>query len=222
MNVRELHGWDLTPDAARKLQEELAPQVVRAGGPTEVRAVAGIDVGLPAVGPAGERVARAAVVLDRYPELTPIESISADRPLTFPYVPGLLSFREIPAIIAACRALPVEPDLIIVDGHGIAHPRHLGIASHVGLLLDKPTIGCAKSLLAGHAEPVGPNRGDWVPIVYRREVVGAVLRTRPGVNPVYVSTGHQIDLPSAIHWVLACTGRYRLPEPQRQAHRRAG
>ncbi len=216
MELRELNRWDVTPVEAGAIQGELAPLVVRAGDPVDVRWVAGIDVALPA------GVGRAAVVVDAYPALTPVEIRVADVPLTFPYVPGLLSFREAPAILAACQEIQRRPDLVIVDGQGIAHPRRLGIASHVGLVLDLPTIGVAKSLLVGWHGPVGPQRGDWAPIRDRGEVVGAALRTRPGASPVYVSIGHRIGLDAAIRWVLACCRGYRLPEPQRQAHRAAG
>lgn len=216
MRIRVLNCWDVSPEAARAIQSELAPLVVRHGEPKNVRLVAGIDVALPP-----ERV-RAAIVVDSFPELAVIDSATADCPLTFPYIPGLLSFREAPAIVAACEKLPLEPDLVIVDGQGIAHPRRLGIASHVGLMIERPTIGCAKSLLVGHHPEVGPNPGDWQPIEDRGEILGAALRTRRGVKPVYVSIGHRISLEAAIHWVLACCRGYRLPEPQRQAHRLAG
>lgn len=201
---------------ARQIQSELAPLVVRTGDPTNVRLVAGIDVALP------PNEARAAVVVDSYPDLHLLEETTATCPLTFPYVPGLLSFREAPTIIAACEKMPLEPDLVIVDGHGYSHPRRLGIASHIGLFLDRPTIGCAKSLLVGKHRPVGENRGDWEPVDDRGEVIGAAVRTRVGVKPVYVSVGNQISLDAAIRWVLACARGYRLPEPQRQAHRAAG
>ena len=164
---------------------------------------------------------RAVVVIDSFPDLTPAETEIAEEPLSFPYVPGLLSFREMPAVVAALRKVTIAPDLVIVDGQGIAHPRHLGIASHVGLLLDRPTIGCAKSALVGHHEPVGEAVGDWQPLVYKSEVVGAALRTRSRSNPVYISIGNRISLDAAIEWVLACGRGYRLPVPQRQADRLA-
>jgi len=212
----ELNTWKVSPNEAVAIQNRLAPCVNREGAPQNVRLVAGIDVALP------DGVTRAAVVIDSFPLLTPIACATADCPIDFPYVPGLLSFREAPAIVAACKKITAEPDLVIVDGQGIAHPRHLGIASHIGLILDVPTIGCAKSLLVGKHEPVGEKRGDWQPIIYKAEVVGAALRTRPGTKPVFVSIGNKISLESAIHWVITCCGRYRLPEPQRQAHRAAG
>jgi deoxyribonuclease V len=215
MELRNLNRWDVSPTEAVAIQSELGWLVVEEGEPTNVRQIAGVDVGLP------QGMTRAAIVVDSYPELAPVETAVAERPLLFPYVPGLLSFREAPAIIAALTDLTAGPDLIIVDGQGIAHPRRLGIASHIGLLVDLPTIGCAKSLLVGHHGPLGDAVGDWVPIEYRRKTIGAAVRTRSRVKPVYVSVGHRIGLESAIHWVLACGKGYRLPEPQRQAHRLA-
>lgn len=216
MRVRELHSWDVTPIEAVALQRELAPLVVREDGPREVRLVAGIDVSFP-----GELTRAAAVVLS-YPELELVESVVVDQPTRFPYVPGLLSFREAPAALAACALLEHEPDLVIVDGQGIAHPRRLGLAAHLGLFLDKPTIGSAKSLLVGHHGPLGDTAGSTVPLVDRGEVIGLVVRTRTGVSPLYVSIGNRIELSLAAQWVLACCRRYRLPEPQRQAHLAAG
>lgn len=216
MKLRSLNRWDLSPAEARAIQQELAPLVIRTGSPQVVHLVAGIDVAVPT----GE--ACAAVVVDSYPTLVPVAEATASCPITFPYVPGLLSFREAPAILAACERMPVEPDLVIVDGHGVSHPRRLGIASHLGLFLDRPTIGCAKSLLVGTHAPVGPAVGDWQPIEDGGEVIGAAVRTRPGTRPVFVSIGHRISLTAAINWVLACCRGYRLPEPQRQAHRAAG
>ncbi len=215
MELRNLNRWDVSPTEAVAIQSELGRLVVVEGEPANVRRIAGIDVGLP------HGMARAAIVVDSFPELAPVETAVAERPLLFPYVPGLLSFREAPAIIAALTDLSAGPDLIIVDGQGIAHPRRLGIASHIGLLVDLPTIGCAKSLLVGHHDTLGDTVGDWVPIEYRRTTIGAAVRTRSRVKPVYVSVGHRISLESAIHWVLACGKGYRLPEPQRQAHRLA-
>ncbi|HLG51368.1 MAG TPA: deoxyribonuclease V [Chloroflexota bacterium] len=216
MRIRQIHPWDISPAEAQALQVELAPLVVTTGEPADVHLVAGIDVALPA----GQ--ATAAVVVDAYPELTPIEIRTATLPISFPYIPGLLSFREAPAILAACAQLERRPDLLIVDGQGRAHPRRLGIASHIGLILDLPTIGCAKSLLVGHHGPVGEEVGSWSPIVDRGEVIGAAVRTRRGTRPVYVSIGHRIGLEAAIRWVLNCCRGFRLPDPQRQAHRAAG
>jgi deoxyribonuclease V len=213
-----LHAWDLTPDEAVALQRRLAPRVVRENRFGEVRLVAGVDVGFPrALDPEGG-VARAAVAVLRYPDLTVAEVARAEVPVTFPYVPGLLSFREAPAILAAYARLQLEPDLLIFDGQGLAHQRRFGIACHVGLWLDKPAIGSAKSILVGRYGPLGDAAGSQADLVDRGEVVGVALRTRRAVTPVYVSIGHRVDLPTAARLVLSCCQRYRLPEPQRQAH----
>lgn len=219
MFVRVLHSWDVTPTEAVAIQRELAPLVLREGdlAPADVRFVAGVDVSFPR----GD-ITRAAVVLLGYPDLQVIETSVVDEPTRFPYVPGLLSFREAPAILAACATLRGEPDLVVVDGQGIAHPRRLGIAAHLGLLLDRPTIGCGKSILVGRHGPLGEEVGATADLVDRSEVVGAAVRTRGGVKPLYVSVGHRISLDVATRWVLALCRRYRLPEPQRQAHLAAG
>jgi deoxyribonuclease V len=153
-----------------------------------------------------------------YPELRVVEIARAEVPTTFPYVPGLLSFRETPAVLAAYERLSTRPDMVIVDGQGYAHRRRFGIACHLGVLLDVPSIGSAKSLLVGRHGPLGEERGATTQLIDRHEVVGMVVRTRQKVNPLYVSIGHRIDLPTAVEYVLACCTRYRLPEPQRQAH----
>ncbi|MGH2354486.1 MAG: deoxyribonuclease V [Chloroflexota bacterium] len=210
----KLHDWDLSADEAIALQHVLAPRVVHQNAFGEVRRVAGIDVGFPGSGD----VARAAVAVLSYPDLELLETARAELPVTFPYVPGLLSFREAPAILAAYERLHTEPDLLIFDGQGIAHRRRFGIAAHVGLWLDKPSIGSAKSILVGRHGPLGHEAGSTAELVDRGEVVGLAVRTRRGVTPVYVSIGHRIDLPAAARFVLGCCRRYRLPEPQRQAH----
>ena len=219
MFVRELHSWDVTPTEAVAIQRELAPLVQREGDldPADVRFVAGVDVSFPVVG-----LTRAAVVLLSYPDLQVVETSVIDEPTRFPYVPGLLSFREAPAVLAACAALHGEPDLVVVDGQGIAHPRRLGIAAHLGLLLDRPPVGCGKSILVGRHAPLGEEVGATADLIDRGEVVGVALRTRAGVKPVYVSVGHRISLDVATRWVLALCRRYRLPEPQRMAHLAAG
>ncbi len=216
MQVRELHRWDLPPSEAIAVQQGLRDRVITRNEPGAVRTVAGVDIST-----ANGR-AHAAIVVLRFPELEPLEAVEADLPLTFPYIPGLLAFREAPAILAAVRELQVEPDLFILDGQGLAHPRRMGIASHVGVILDKPSIGCAKSLLCGQCGPVGPAAGDHAAIVDRGEVIGAAVRTREGTRPIYVSVGHKVDLPGAISCVLRCCGGYRIPEPTRWAHRIAG
>jgi deoxyribonuclease V len=165
----------------------------------------------------------AAVVVDAN-DLRPVDyAISASR-IHFPYVPGLLSFREAPAMLKAFKGLKTVPDLILVDGQGIAHPRRLGIASHIGILLDRPTIGCAKGLLIGSPRLIGQQKGDHGPIVDldTGQVIGAGVRTRAHVRPLYVSPGHLCDLQDAIHWTIRCAGLYRIPEPLRLAHQVAG
>ena len=184
-----------------------------------VSTIGGVDIGLQ------ENTARAAIVVLSYPDLAPLEGVTADVPLVFPYVPGLLAFREGPAILAAWEKLRTYPDLLMFDGQGIAHPRGLGIASQMGLWLERPSIGVAKSRLYGHHAAPGTRRGDWAELHDERDpkkIIGAVLRTRASVNPVYISPGHLIDLPTCIEFVLGCCGKYRLPEPTRWAHKVAG
>jgi deoxyribonuclease V len=200
----------LTPREAIRLQERLRDRVVRTGS-LRPRLVAGADVS-----ERGDR-ARAAIVVTR--DLETVEEATSEGPVPFPYIPGLLSFREIPSLLEAWRKVKIRPDVVIVDGQGTAHPRRLGIASHLGLLIDVPTIGCAKSLLVGRYEEPGPERGAWSPLVDRGETIGAALRTQDGRSVVYVSVGHRISLAAAIRVVLACAPRYRLPEPQRLADR---
>lgn len=209
--------WNLSPAEAVALQRALAPQVVREDRLGEVRRVAGIDVGFEA----GGSVTRAAVAVLDFPSLALAEQAVARRPTTFPYVPGLLSFREAPAVLEALAQLAAPPDLILYDGQGLAHPRRMGIASHVGLLSRIPTIGVAKTRLVGEFEAPGVERGAWSPLLHRGEEIGAVLRTRAGVAPLYVSIGWGVSLPTAIRWVLACAPKFRLPETTRQAHRLA-
>ncbi len=211
---RVQHRWDLTPKEAIALQRELADRVVRADRIGAVRRVAGVDAGFEDEG----RVTRAAIAVLEFPGLALVERAIARRPTRFPYVPGLLSFREAPAVLAAFERLRAAPDLVLYDGQGIAHPRRFGIASHVGLLLDVPTIGVAKTRLVGEHRRLPERRSAWVPLVDAGETIGAVLRTRTGVSPLYVSIGHRVSLESAVRWAMACTTRYRLPETTRCAH----
>ncbi|MCX7789817.1 MAG: deoxyribonuclease V [Chloroflexaceae bacterium] len=196
------------------LQERLRHQVLLADDFGPLRTVAGVDVGFEE----GGAVARAAVVVLDFDSLVPVAHALARRPVTFPYVPGLLSFREAPAILEALAHLPAPPDLLICDGQGIAHPRRFGIACHLGLLSGLPAIGCAKSLLVGFHAPVPDARGARAPLLHQREQVGWVLRTRPGVKPVYISPGHRVSLASSADLALRLVTRYRLPEPIRYAH----
>jgi deoxyribonuclease V len=209
------HRWDLSPPEAIDLQRRLAPLVERDNRFGEIRTVAGVDVGFPG------GVTRAAVAVLSFPDLKPLDVAEAYEPIRFPYVPGLLSFREAPAAIRAYESLRVKPDLIVVDGQGLAHRRRFGIACHLGVWLDVPSIGSAKSLLVGRPGPLGDERGATAPLIDRDEVVGTAVRTRPGVQPVYVSIGHRVNLPTAVQFILACCTRYRLPEPQRAAHNAA-
>jgi deoxyribonuclease V len=213
-----MHDWNLTPQAAIALQRQLAGQVIRTGSPADVHAIAGVDVSFNPRDP--DNLVHAAVVVLGYPQLAVLDRRSVTRRVDFPYMPGLLSFREAPPILEAFEKLSRRPDLIVVDGQGYAHPRRLGIASHLGLVLDLPAIGCAKSILVGHpAAPLGPEAGAQTDLVWNKEVIGRVVRTRAKVQPVYVSVGHRLDLESAVRWVIACTRGYRLPEPTREAHR---
>lgn len=208
------HSWRLTPAEARQLQLELASQVDSTTpiGPYEL--VAAVDGSYNR----RETWACAAIVVTRMPDCSVVEKAGVQVPLTFPYVPGLLSFREAPGLIEAFEKLRVRPDVVLVDGQGIAHPRRMGIASHLGLLLGLPTVGCAKSRLCGEYEGPGPDRGDWSPLTDGDEVIGSVLRTRARVKPLFVSPGHLCDQASARSVVLATTDRYRLPTPARLVH----
>ena len=218
MKAQKLHDWQVTAAQAISIQRKLARLVVKEGEPRQVRLVAGVDISVSN----RRELARGAAVVLRYPSLELVESQVVEREVGFPYVPGLLSFREAPIILGVCEKLINIPDLILVDGQGLAHPRRLGLASHLGLLWDRPTIGCAKSRLCGKHGPVGAGRGEHTELVDGAEVIGAVLRTRMNVKPLYISIGHRINLEAAIQWVLNCGGGYRLPEPTRLAHQVAG
>lgn len=209
----DLHSWLRTATEAIALQRDLAPKVEAADRLAGPRTIAGVDVAFPG----GGEITRAAVVVLTFPGFEVIETAVAEEPTRFPYVPGLLSFREAPAVLAALDRLSSRPDLLMVDGQGLAHPRRLGIACHVGLLADIPAIGVAKSRLCGvHGEPEA-EKGSRTALTDKGEVIGAVLRTRTGVKPVYVSTGHRVGLETAVRLTLACALRYRLPEPTRLA-----
>ncbi len=205
----------LSPREAVVLQRELASRVVRANAFGELATIAGVDTSI-----RNERV-HAAICVFAFPRLELLETRTSIRPVEFPYVPGLLAFREIPALLEAFAKLSERPDFLLVDGHGLAHPRRFGIACHLGVELDLPAIGCGKSLLVGkHREPA-ERRGSRTRLCHQGEVIGAVLRTRTGVRPVYVSIGHKVDLATAVKLLLACTKGFRLPEPVRAADQAA-
>ncbi|MCK4721688.1 MAG: deoxyribonuclease V [Dehalococcoidia bacterium] len=214
MKGRPLHSWQVTVAEAYEIQRRLASQVSRRSEVDAPRLVAGVDISAP--DRAG--LAKGAVVVLSLPDLALVESTVVEQGVSFPYIPGLLSFRETPLLLAACERLPLTPDLFIADAQGIAHPRRLGLASHLGLLLDVPAIGCAKSILCGSHGSLGEEPGSYASLLDNGEVIGAALRTKRGVKPVYVSIGNKVDLEAAIHWVLACCRGYRLPEPTRLAH----
>lgn len=217
MQFPRLHDWNVTPQQAINIQQSLRSQILRQDQLGRIRFVAGVDVGIQK----NSEISRAAVALLAFPQLELIEFALAERPVTFPYMPGLLSFREIPVILEALEGLKTLPDLILCDGHGFAHPRRFGLASHLGLICGLPSIGVAKSRLIGEHDTVGPQRGDWLSLVDQGEVIGAAVRTRSGTKPVYVSIGHRLCLETAIDLVLRCTREHRLPETTRQAHRLA-
>lgn len=215
MSQTPLHEWNLEPAAAIALQHELAQRIVLEDRLGEVHFVAGVDMAINE----NNGMAHAAVVLLTFPELEIVERHIYEEPIRMPYIPGLLSFREAPCVLGAFRKLRQRPDLVMVDGMGIAHPRRIGIASHLGLWLDIPTIGCGKSLLTGKYDKaaLGEEAGSWVPLIDKKEVIGAVVRTRTRVNPMFISPGHLISAQTSIDYVLKCGRGYRLPEPTRLA-----
>ena len=218
MNIQMRHDWNLTPAQAIELQKQLRSEVVAQDDFAEpIKTVAGIDLGYDEK----TNISRCAVVVLSFPDLVLLESVEAFMPIQFPYVPGLLSFRETPVAIAALEKLKTAPDLILCDGQGMAHPRRFGIACHIGLLADLPTIGVAKSILVGKYENLEEERGSIAPLVHKGEQVGVALRTREKVQPLYVSIGHRMSLETAIDYVLRCTPKYRLPETTRLADKLA-
>jgi deoxyribonuclease V len=201
------HDWDISPAEAIAIQHKLRTHVRIQPPPGPLRTVGGLDVH-------GDR---GAVAVLTWPDLEWLTGTTAERAASFPYLPGLLSFREIPALLAAIEQLDLLPDVLLCDGHGLAHPRRFGLACHLGVLLERSTIGCAKTRLCGRHADVGADRGSSVPLV-DGEMIGAVVRTQTAVKPVYVSVGHLVDLESAVEIVLHSASRYRLPEPLRFAH----
>lgn len=208
----------MTPRAAREIQERLRSKVTDSWDGRGIEIVVGTDVSYPSK----NRVLAAAVAVS-YPRLKVIETVVEKGRCTFPYVPGLLSFREIPVLAGALEAMKTAPDVILCDGQGMAHPRAMGLACHLGLVMDRPTIGCAKSRLYGEFDPPAPKKGSRSPLRDKAgETVGVALRTRDNVSPVFVSVGHKIDLTKSIRVVLTCSPKYRIPEPLRMAHKLAG
>ena len=217
MKIHHLHDWDLSSKAAIALQNELAPRLV---SDTEleldkITTVAGVDVSI------RQKISRAAVVVMSYPQLEIIETVRAQEITRFPYIPGLLAFREGPVVLDALRKLRHEPDVFIFDGMGQIHPRKMGIAAHIGLWLRRPTIGCGKTHFIGDYLEPAVEKGSRSPLTFRGERLGTVLRTRTNVKPVYVSVGHLAEILSVVKLILACTTKYRLPQPIREAHNAA-
>lgn len=210
------HSWDVSPAEAKAVQNRLCERVHVQPLERQPGVVAGVDVSVKG------GVAKAAAVLLSYPDLVPFQATTAALPVSFPYVPGLLAFREGPVVLAALEQLESEPDVLMFDAQGLAHPRRMGLATHLGILLDMPAVGCAKSRLCGREVVPGEEKGSWLPLEDKGDVIGAVVRTRSRVRPVYVSVGHRVDLETAVSLVLDCTTKYRLPEPTRWAHRVAG
>jgi len=216
MKVINLHPWNVSLERATKIQRELKSKIaISPIDLSKVGSVAGVDVSFSR----GSNLVFAAIVVLTYPELDLIEAKTAVEETSFPYVPGYLSFREGPVVLEGFKKLETEPDVVIFDGQGIAHPRGLGIASHLGLFIDKPSIGSAKSVLVGKYEEPGVSRGSTSPLMKDDLEIGVVLRTRTGVSPIFVSVGNKIDISGAVEVVLASAPRYRIPEPIRVAHR---
>src|SRR5947209_3428397 len=214
VDYKKLHDWDVTPREAIELQKSLREMVKVAPLRKKIETVAGADISFNKFEP----TVYAGIVVLRLPSLEIIEEVGVVSETKFPYVPGLLSFRETPSVLEAWEKLNTEPDAVMFDGQGIAHPRRVGIASHVGLIIERPTLGCAKSVLVGKFEEPGEERGSWTPLIDKGETVGAALRTKTRVQPINVSPGHLIDLAGAIELTLRCDGGYRQPEPTRRAH----
>lgn len=212
VEIKHAHAWDVSPREAIQIQRDLAACVREEPLAGPVETVAGVDVSV-----RGDR-AQAAIVVLKLPELEVVDRSLWQCDVPFPYVPGLLSFREMPAILPALERLSIWPDVFMTDSQGRAHPRRFGLACHLGVVLDHPAVGVAKSLLTGRYSELPEDAGAHVPLVHKGETVGVALRTRARVNPVFVSVGHRVTLEDAISLTLACTTRYKIPEPTRQAH----
>jgi deoxyribonuclease V len=216
LKITPLHPWDVSPAEAMAIQQRLRDKASQEISFAQVRTVAGVDVSVK------DDIAKAAVVVLDYPNLTPLDQSTAEQSVQFPYIPGLLAFREGPVVLRALEKLVTEPDLFIFDAQGLAHPRRMGLATHMGLIIDRPSIGCAKSRLCGTHHQPGPKRGAYTHLHDGNEIIGAVVRSRSEVQPVYVSIGHKINLKTAIDYILNCCKGYRLPETTRWAHKVAG
>ena len=210
------HDWNLSPREAIALQNELRNRVLEAAPTRPIETIAGADISFNKF----SSTIYVAVVVLRLPDLQVVEEATVIGEAQFPYVPGLLSFRELPAVLEAWQKLSIEPDCVMFDGQGLAHPRRFGIACHAGLWLNRPTLGCAKSVLVGTFDEPAPERGSWTPMIHKGETVGAALRTKNKTKPIYVSVGSEMDLDSTIELTLRCDGGYRQPEPTRRAHLR--
>ena len=212
MKYLNLHSWEVSPQEAIKIQKNLKSNIRLKKSFSKIDKIAGADISY------YQNKMIAGVIIFKFPNLKIIERQSFVASINFPYIPGLLTFREGPSILSAFKKIKNEPDIILFDGQGIAHPRRMGIATHLGLFLNRPTIGCAKSRLSGKYTSVGEQKGDYTPLKEGEEVLGVVLRTRKGVKPIFLSPGHKIDLPNSIEIVLKCIVKYRLPLPVREAH----
>ncbi|HYF56634.1 MAG TPA: deoxyribonuclease V [Salinarimonas sp.] len=218
MQLHPRHPWTVSPEEAVAIQRRLRGGLVLDTplDPASIRLVAGVDVSVK------QDQSHAAVVVATFPGFEPVETVLAQAPTPFPYVPGLLSFREGPVLEEALARLRSEPELFLVDGMGTAHPRRMGIACHMGLWLERPTIGCGKTLLVGRFGALSQDKGAHVPLIHRGETIGAAVRTRAGTNPMFISPGHRCDIASAVAVVMACSPKWRIPEPIRLAHNAAG
>ena len=212
MKHLNLHSWEVSPQEAIKIQKDLKSKISLKKSFSKIDKIAGADVSY------YQNKMIAGVIIFEFPNLKVMESQFFISPVNFPYIPGLLTFREGPSLLAAFKKIKNEPDIILFDGQGIAHPRRMGIATHLGLFLDKPTIGCAKSKLSGDYKDLGEEKGNYSLLREEKEIIGAVLRTRKKVKPIFVSPGHKIDLSNSIEIVLKCTEKYKLPIPVREAH----
>jgi deoxyribonuclease V len=214
VDIKELHSWNVSPKEAVEIQKQLQSQVTLKNRLKSIRYVAGTDVSSSLV----DETCWAGLVVFQYPGLEPVEESWTQDKVSFPYVPGLLSFREIPILISALTKLKTMPDVILCDGQGVAHPRSMGLATHLGLLVNCPTIGCAKSILVGSYSGLGEKKGASADLVHKGRVIGAAARTRKGTKPIFVSAGNNISLKQSLRVVFRCCRQYRVPEPIRMAH----